>query len=56
MLLLDGISEDVAARLERASPDQGPAGLAQLLRLGNSVSSRETSMLDRITKTLRKRS
>jgi len=30
-------------------------GLAQLLRLGNSVSSRETSMLDRITKTLRKR-
>ena len=31
-------------------------GLAQLLRLGNSVSSRETSMLDRITKTLRKRS
>ena len=31
-------------------------GLAQLLRLGNSVSSRETSMLDRITRTLRKRS
>jgi hypothetical protein len=31
-------------------------GLAQLLRLGNRVSSRETSMLDRITKTLRKRS
>ncbi len=30
-------------------------GLAQLLRLGNSVSSRETSMLDKITKTLRKR-
>lgn len=28
----------------------------QLLRLGNSVSNRETSMLDRITKTLRKRS
>jgi hypothetical protein len=31
-------------------------GLAQLLRLGNSVTSRETSMLDKITKTLRKRS
>ena len=31
-------------------------GLAQLLRLGKSVSSRETSMLDRIAKTLRKRS
>ena len=31
-------------------------GLAQLLRLGNSVSSRESSMLDRIAKTLRKRS
>jgi len=31
-------------------------GLAQLLRLGNSVSSMESSMLDRIAKTLRKRS
>ena len=31
-------------------------GLAQLLRLGNSVSSMESSMLDKIAKTLRKRS
>ena len=31
-------------------------GLAQLLRLGNSVSSRESSMLDTIARTLRKRS
>ena len=31
-------------------------GLAQLLRLGNSVSSMESSMLDKIATTLRKRS
>ena len=34
----------------------GGGGLAQVLRLGASTSSRESSMLDRIARTLRKRS
>jgi hypothetical protein len=44
---------DACTEVARAA---GGAGLVdQLLRLGNSASSRETSMLDKISKTLRKR-